>query len=386
MQKVPRAQVKTPCIWQMDPMGRGRSRSPTRSPTAHLRQVNASGDHTRALLLPSVPPQPKLKVSTDRPAQASQEQTLHTFFAKSGIFGPHQAQRPTAHPHPRRRGEQAKCPHCPLKVPKAPGQRKAPRPKSLPRAFCARGLGGTKGRWGEGPDGSDGAKPPPPLAGRGHRRRASPASAARPPARGDPGPATPLAVTPALGRAGHLSPRSPSQHYCANSEPKFCNRGRARDRKVPGGTFHGRLPPRPAEPTGPGERQADLGAALPAPPGKPGSWPSRASTPRVAGAPRGRARARASPGPPGRPRPRPPCLRAPALGSARSAAGPRVAGRQPPSCSPPAREGRSRLYLHKGRAGGAREPRAPGGGRSPGRDGAGPIRGPGRGEGGASSA
>lgn len=120
--------------------------------------------------------------------------------------------------------------------------------------------------------------------------------------------------------------------------------------------------------TGPGERQADPGAALPAPPrpGSPGSRPSRALTPRVAGAPRGRARL-GGPGPAPHlepqagPRPRPPCLRAPAFGSARSAAGPRVVGRQPPSCSPPARrEGRSRLYLHKGRAGGAAEPGAPG--------------------------
>nr|XP_012415683.1 PREDICTED: proline-rich protein 2-like [Odobenus rosmarus divergens] len=100
--------------------------------------------------------------------------------------------------------------------------------------------------------------------------------------------------------------------------------------------------------------------------GKPGSRPSPACPPRVEGAPRGRTRLGVSGPAPhlepqAGPRPRPRRPTEPAAGSAHSAAGPRAAGRQSPSCSPPARRaggGAAAIYI-KGEPGGLAEPRAP---------------------------
>lgn len=107
----------------------------------------------------------------------------------------------------------------------------------------------------------------------------------------------------------------------------------------------GRSPPHPAQ-------------------GSQGSWPSPASSPRVAGAPRGRAlliRSRLAPHlePQAGSRRRPPRSSAPAAGSVHPAAGPRAAGRPSPSCSPPARRaggGAASIYI-KGEPARRAEPR-----------------------------
>lgn len=173
--------------------------------------MNASGDRTGALLLQSVLPQPKLNVSTGRPVRPQQAKsqlcTLSSvsqalsLLAKSDV-----AQR---NPTPVVVGNRGEGSVLSPKGAQGHQAERGPETSVPPAGFLRPGIRRHKGRRGEGPDGSDGAKPPPPLAERGPRRRASPASAARPLARGGPGPGTALAVTLALGRAGHLSARSP---------------------------------------------------------------------------------------------------------------------------------------------------------------------------------
>lgn len=130
-----------------------------------------------------------------------------------------------------------------------------------------------------------------------------------------------------------------------------------RQRKVPSGTFYRCLSPKPAERLDPGSGGRTWAQPSAA---RPGSRPSPASPPQVAGAPRGRARI-------GGPRPAPHLE--PQAGPRR---GLRVLGacrwlcslrRRPTGCwaavsflltSSAASRGRSRHYLHKGRAGQAR--------------------------------
>lgn len=144
--------------------------------------------------------QSRPSVSTNRPVGANQD-TL--FFGKNfPLF----AKSNSATPTPQRGKDWVSTPSS-KGVQSRLGQRKGQRSKSLPRASCVRGLGGTKGRRGESPDGKVGAKPQgnalqPPLAETGSR-----ASPARPRTWG-PRTLSRPAVFPAPSPAGHLFPGS----------------------------------------------------------------------------------------------------------------------------------------------------------------------------------
>lgn len=169
---------------------------------------------------------------------------------------------------------------------------------------------------------------------------------------------SPLAVTLVSNRAGHLCPHSPKPTLLCKLETQILYSRVDKAEKSFQWHFLQVSFSQTSTATGSRVRRADLGAALPAPPGKPGV-PALSSHPTPSGwrhegaGPARWTPARVSPGTQTGPLPRPRRPSASAAGSSHFTAGPRVAWAAVSFLltSSVASRGRSRHYLHKGRAG-----------------------------------
>lgn len=298
------------------------------------------------------------------PARENQEQTALSLTHRISHFSPSPSvsQR---NPTPVAVEKRGWVPHVPQRDPKLPGAEKGPK-TVLPRASQVRGLGGTKGRQAEGPDGRAGLRRR--NARSGPQRRGPPGRASPKPSpgqalstRAQTGAPSPPAVTLALCRAEHLFPAHQANTTVWPETQVLSVIRRSGTEKFPAVFSTGVcLPTSGATDPGRGERtraQPSLARG-----GQGSRVLPRLPTPGRR-APRGGGLARVGPGPhlTWNPRLAPPgglresLLRPPATGSAHSAAGPQAAGagRPLPSCSPPARRAGAGppRELHKGRAG-----------------------------------